>query len=89
MDAFGYNAAETVSQAGESISPNNLQIFIRCKCSKSSEKLGTAQRERMQNRASTRMPTFTPLDRSLITKIKAVFSSANRPDFPNTLGPKR
>ena len=46
--------------------------------------IATAQRERMRNRASTRMPTFTPLDRSLITKIKAVFSSANRHDMVDT-----
>ena len=71
MDAFGCKAAETVSQAGESISPTTFKFSLdeniqnRLKSWELPEEtmIAKAQRERMRNRASTRMPTFTPLDR--------------------------
>jgi len=84
MDVFGYKKAETVSQAGEAISRTTLKFSLdanvqnRLKSWELPEEtmIAAVQRERMRNRAS--MTTCTPLDRSLITKIKAVFSSANR-----------
>ena len=76
MDAFGYKAAETVSQAGESISPTNFKFSLdaniqnRLKSWELPEEtmIAKAQRERMCNRASTRMPTVTPLDRSSLPR---------------------
>jgi hypothetical protein len=84
MDVFGSDKAETISQAGDTISRTTLKFSLdanvgdRFKSWELPQETMTSasQHERMRGRSA--MTTCTPLDHNLINKIKTVFSAMKR-----------